>query len=145
MKLNSDIIIYTAADGDTKIRVHLEDETVWLTQEQMALLFGKARSTITEHISNVYREKELEREATCRNFRQVQFEGEREVKREIEHYNLDVIISVGYRVKSLQGTKFRQWATGRIKEYMIKGFVIDDERLKQEGGNRGILKSYCRE
>ena len=95
----------------------------------------KARNTITEHISNVFKAKELEKRLTCRDFRQVQLEGNREIKREIEHYNLDVIISVGYRVKSPQGTKFRQWATQRIKEYIVKGFAIDDNRLKQEAGH----------
>ena len=135
MGLNSDIILYNSPDGEIQIQVKLEDETVWLTQEQMAKLFGKARNTITEHISNVFKAKELEKRLTCRDFRQVQLEGNREIKREIEHYNLDVIISVGYRVKSPQGTKFRQWATQRIKEYIVKGFAIDDNRLKQEAGH----------
>ena len=135
MGLNSEIILYNSPDGEIQIQVKLEDETVWLTQEQMAQLFGKARNTITEHISNVFKEKELEKRLTCRDFRQVQLEGNREIKREIEHYNLDVIISVGYRVKSPQGTKFRQWATQRIKEYIVKGFAIDDNRLKQEAGH----------
>jgi hypothetical protein len=125
-----DIILYQNQDGNIKIDVRLEDETVWLTQEQMALLFGKGRSTVTEHISNVYQEGELESEATCRKFRQVRLEGNREVSREIEYYNLDVIISVGYRVKSVQGTQFRIWATQRLKEYIIKGFTLNDERFK---------------
>jgi hypothetical protein len=125
-----DIILYQNQDGNIKIDVRLEDETVWLTQEQMALLFGKGRSTITEHIGNVYQEGELESEATCRKFRQVRLEGNREVSREIEYYNLDVIISVGYRVKSVQGTQFRIWATQRLKEYIIKGFALNDERFK---------------
>jgi hypothetical protein len=125
-----DIILYQNQDGNIKIDVRLEDETVWLTQEQMALLFGKGRSTVTEHISNVYQEGELESEATCRKFRQVRLEGNREVSREIEYYNLDVIISVGYRVKSVQGTQFRIWATQRLKEYIIKGFALNDERFK---------------
>jgi hypothetical protein len=126
----SDILIYQNQDGSIKIDVRLEDETVWLTQEQMAVLFGKGRSTITEHISNVYQEGELAIEATCRKFRQVRMEGNREVNREIESYNLDVVISVGYRVKSVQGTQFRIWATGRLKEYIIKGFALNDERFK---------------
>jgi hypothetical protein len=125
-----DIILYQNQDGNIKIDVRLEDETVWLTQEQMALLFGKGRSTVTEHIGNVYQEGELESEATCRKFRQVRLEGNREVSREIEYYNLDVIISVGYRVKSVQGTQFRIWATQRLKEYIIKGFALNDERFK---------------
>jgi hypothetical protein len=125
-----DIILYQNQDGNIKIDVRLEDETVWLTQEQMSLLFGKGRSTVTEHIGNVYQEGELESEATCRKFRQVRLEGNREVIREIEYYNLDVIISVGYRVKSVQGTQFRIWATQRLKEYIIKGFALNDERFK---------------
>lgn len=109
--MNSEIIIYQNNEGNIKIDVRLEDETVWLTQEQIAILFGKGRSTVTEHIGNVYNEGELEPNGTCRKFRQVRQEGERTVEREIDHYNLDVIISVGYRVKSLQGTQFRIWAT----------------------------------
>lgn len=130
----SEIILYTTEDGLTKVDVKLENETVWLTQEQMAQLFGKSRSTITEHISNIYKEEELEQNSTRRNFRQVRMEGNREVEREIEYYNLDVIISVGYRVKSIQGTRFRQWATQRLKEYIVKGFTMDDDRLKNLGG-----------
>jgi hypothetical protein len=126
----SDILIYQNQDGSIKIDVRLEDETVWLTQEQMAVLFGKGRSTIAEHIINVYQEGELTLEATCRKFRQVRMEGNREVNREIDSYNLDVIISVGYRVKSVQGTQFRIWATQRLKEYIIKGFALNDERFK---------------
>lgn len=132
--MNKDVIIYKSADGNMELSVNLEDETVWLTQDQMAQLFGKGRSTITEHIGNLYKEQELQEQATCRNFRQVRLEGTREVQREIEHYNLDVIISVGYRVKSVQGTRFRQWATQRLKEYIVKGFTMDDERLKNLGG-----------
>ncbi|MFA6569586.1 MAG: virulence RhuM family protein [Victivallales bacterium] len=127
---NSEIILYQNPDGTIKIDVRLEDETVWLTQEQMALLFGKGRSTVTEHISNIYEEGELEQNRTCRKFRQVHQEGSRNVEREIDHYNLDVIISVGYRVKSPQGTKFRIWATQRLKEYIIKGFALNDDRFK---------------
>ena len=96
--------------------------------------FWQNRSTITEHISNIYKEEELEQNSTRRNFRQVRMEGNREVEREIEYYNLDVIISVGYRVKSIQGTRFRQWATQRLKEYIVKGFTMDDDRLKNLGG-----------
>ena len=125
-----EIVIYQSNEGNIKIDVRLEDETVWLNQEQMALLFGKGRSTVTEHILNIYEEGELEQISTCRKFRQVRNEGNRTVEREIEHYNLDVIISVGYRVKSLQGTQFRIWATQRLKEYIIKGFTLNDERFK---------------
>ena len=128
--MNSEILIYQNKDGKIKIDVHLEEETVWLTQEQMATLFGKGRSTIAEHIANVYEEGELEQNLTCRKFRQVRQEGSRTIEREIDHYNLDVIISVGYRVKSPQGTQFRMWATQRLQEYIIKGFTLNDERFK---------------
>ncbi len=127
---NSEILIYQNQDGNIKVDVRLEEETVWLTQDQMAMLFGKGRSTITEHIGNVYEEGELEQSPTCRKFRQVRKEGTREVEREIDYYNLDVIISVGYRVKSPQGTQFRIWATQRLKEYIIKGFALNDDRFK---------------
>lgn len=130
MTANSQLLIYQNPDGTIKIDVRLEDETVWLTQEQMAMLFGKGRSTVTEHILNVYEESELEQNRTCRKFRQVRQEGNREVEREIDYYNLDVIISVGYRVKSPQGTQFRIWATQRLKEYIIKGFALNDDRFK---------------
>ena len=127
---NSDIIIYQNEEGNIRIDVRLEEETVWLTQDQMATLFGKGRSTIAEHVANVYNEEELEQDPTCRKFRQVRKEGEREVERDISYYNLDVIISVGYRVKSIQGTQFRIWATQRLKEYIIKGFTLNDDRFK---------------
>lgn len=127
---DSDLILYENPDGSIRIDVRLEEETVWLTQEQMALLFSKARSTVAEHILNAYEEGELDPSATCRKFRQVRIEGSRTVEREIDHYNLDVIISVGYRVKSSQGTKFRIWATQRLREYIIKGFTLNDERFK---------------
>lgn len=128
--MNSEIIIYQNADGNIKIDVRLDDETVWLTQDQMATLFGKGRSTVAEHIANVFEEGELEENRTCRKFRLVRIEGSREVAREIDHYNLDLIISVGYRVKSPQGTQFRIWATQRLKEYIIKGFALNDDRFK---------------
>ena len=128
--MNSEILIYQNQSGDIKIDVRLEEETVWLTQEQMATLFGKGRSTVAEHIGNVFEEGELEQNRTCRKFRQVRIEGNREVEREIDHYNLDVIISVGYRVKSQQGTQFRIWATQRLREYIVKGFTLNDDRFK---------------
>lgn len=128
--MTSEILIYQNTDGNIKIDVRLQEETVWLTQDQMATLFGKARNTITEHIQNVYEEGELEQNRTSRKFRQVRTEGKREVERELDHYNLDVIISVGYRVKSVQGTQFRIWATQRLKEYIIKGFALNDDRFK---------------
>ena len=130
MEQKSQIIIYQAEDNSTKIDVRLEEETVWLSQKHMAELFQVGKSTISEHINNIFEEGELEREATVRNFRTVQTEGTRNVSRDIEHYNLDMIISVGYRVKSHVATRFRQWATQHIREYIVKGFVLDDERLK---------------
>jgi hypothetical protein len=127
---SGEIVIYQNQDGNIKIDVRLEEDTVWLNQAQIALLFGKGRTTITEHINNVYQENELEQSSTCRKFRQVQLEGNREVERAIDFYNLDVIISVGYRVKSQQGTQFRIWATQRLKEYIVKGFALNDDRFK---------------
>ncbi len=130
MSEKGDILIYQSTEGTIKIDVQLQDETVWLTQEQMQNLFGKAKSTISEHIKNIFSEGELIQNATVRNFRTVQIEGSREVERNIEYYNLDVIISVGYRVKSQQGTRFRVWATSRLKEHIIKGFTLNDDRFK---------------
>ncbi len=127
---SSQIIIYQTEDGKTSIDVRLEDGTVWLTQKLMAELFQKDVRTINEHVKNVYLEKELTPEATIRKFRIVQKEGKREVTRSVDFYNLDMIISVGYRVKSLIATRFRQWATQKLREYIVKGFILDDERLK---------------
>lgn len=126
----SQFIIYQTETGQTKIDVRLESETVWLSQKHMAELFQVTKSTISEHISNIYQEQELTIGATVRNFRTVQTEGTRNVTREIEHYNLDMIISVGYRIKSHVATRFRIWATQNLNEYITKGFVLDDERLK---------------
>lgn len=123
--MNSEFLIYQNPDGNIKIDVRLEDETVWLTQEQMALLFGKAKSTINEHIQNIYQEGELEKGATIQKFGISEFQ-----QKSSNYYNLDVIISVGYRVKSIQGTQFRIWATKRLKEYIIKGFALNDDRFK---------------
>lgn len=131
---NSQFILFKTEDEKISVDVRMNDETVWLTQDQLAMLFDKGRSTIAEHILNVFKEGELDEKATCRKFRQVRTEGNRTVERDIEHYNLDVIISVGYRVKSLRGTQFRQWATKRLNEYIRKGFTMDDERLKNLGG-----------
>ncbi len=131
---NSEFILFKTEDEKISVDVRLENETVWLTQDQIAMLFDKSRSTITEHILNVFNEGELEENATCRKFRQVRMEGNRTVEREVVHYNLDVIISVGYRVKSLRGKQFRIWATKRLNEYIRKGFTMDDERLKNLGG-----------
>ena len=127
-------VIYQTDDGQTNIEVKIEDDTVWLTQQQMSELFQTSRTNVVEHIKHIYEERELDEISTCRNFRQVRKEGNREVTRQILHYNLDMIISLGYRIKSVIATRFRQWATQRLKEYMIKGFTIDDERLKGNGG-----------
>mgnify|MGYP002930087265 CR=1 FL=1 len=129
-----EILIYQTDDGQTNIEVKIEDDTVWLTQQQMSELFQTSRTNVVEHIKHIYEEGELDGISTCRNFRQVRKEGNREVTRQIPHYNLDMIISLGYRIKSVIATRFRQWATQRLKEYMIKGFTIDDERLKGNGG-----------
>jgi hypothetical protein len=132
----SAILIYQTDDKNTRLDVKLQDETVWLSQKQMADLFQKDVRTINEHIQNVFEEGELPREPTIRKFRIVQNEGTRAVAREVDHYNLDVIISVGYRVKSQRGTQFRIWATQRLREYLVKGFTMDDVRLS-EGGVQG--------
>jgi hypothetical protein len=128
--MNSEILLYQNTEGNIKIDVRLQEETVWLTQAQMAILFGKDKRTISEHIGNIFSEGELKKNSTIRKFRTVQTEGNREVERELDHYNLDIIISVGYRVKSVKGTQFRIWATQRLKEYIIKGFALNDERFK---------------
>lgn len=134
-KMNdSKIIIYTTEDGLAKIETTFDDDTVWLSIEQMAELFQRDKSTISRHIKNVFAEGELRREGTVAKFATVQMEGDRQVERNIEYYNLDVIISVGYRVKSKRGTQFRIWATEVLKEYMKKGFALDDDRLKNLGG-----------
>lgn len=125
----SNIIIYQTEDGRTKIETRLEDETVWLTIDHMAELFQKSRSTINEHILNIYEEQEIEQQTTMRKIGKSDFS-----TKPTNFYNLDVIISVGYRVKSHQGTKFRQWATARLREYIVKGFTMNDELLKQAGG-----------
>ena len=129
-----EILIYQSEDGLTNIEVKIQDETVWLTQQQMADLFQTSRTNVVEHIAHIYEEFELDENSTCRKFRQVRKEGNREVSREMSYYNLDMIISLGYRVKSRIATNFRRWATERLKEYMIKGFTMDDERLKNLGG-----------
>lgn len=131
---NSNIIMYTTEDGLTKIEVTFDEDTVWLSLDQIAELFQRDKSTISRHIKNIFSEGELRQEATVAKFATVQTEGNRQVSRDIEYYNLDVIISVGYRVKSLRGTQFRIWASSILKEYMKKGFALDDDRLKRLGG-----------
>jgi hypothetical protein len=133
-KSNSEIVLYQTADGRTRIECRFEGETIWLSQKVIGELFQKDVRTINEHIQNVFAEGELQRGPTIRKFRIVQQEGSRNVEREVDFYNLDVIISVGYRVKSHRGTQFRQWATARLKEYLVKGFTMDDERLKNPPG-----------
>jgi hypothetical protein len=130
----SDLLLYQTEDGRTRIQVRLENETVWLTQADMAHLFQTTPQNITLHLKNIFQEGELEEAATCKDFLQVQTEGGRSVQRTRRFYNLDAIISVGYRIKSHVATRFRQWATQRLREYLIKGFTLDDERLKQAGG-----------
>lgn len=139
----SEMVIYKSDDGSVKVDVIFSDETVWLTQDQMGEMFGKARSTITEHIRNIFDENELNEEVVCRNFRRTTQHGAIEGKtqeKDVKHYNLDIIISVGYRVKSYQGTQFRIWATQRLREYIIKGFALNDERFKT-----GSSMNYFRE
>ncbi|RMD99146.1 MAG: virulence factor, partial [Bacteroidetes bacterium] len=123
--------IYQGPEG-LQVEVKFEKETVWLNRQQLALLFGRDIKTIGKHINNVFKEGELDKDATVAKFATVQIEGGREVTREIEHYNLDVIISVGYRVKSKQGTQFRIWATQRLKDYLVQGYAINEKRLAQK-------------
>ncbi len=138
----NDILLYTAPDGAVKVEVLYEGDTFWLSQKKMAELFGVDVRTISEHLQNIYKSGELEMGTTIRNFRIVQTEGSREVTREIDFYNLDAIIATGYRVNSHQATRFRIWATQTLKEFIIKGFVLDDERLKQ---GKHLGKDYFQE
>ncbi len=124
------VLIYQSEDGRTKLDVRLEDQTVWLNQKQLTELFGKAKGTISGHIKHIFEDKELTQEATVRLFRTVQKEGDREVVREVEFYNLDMVLALGFRVRSPMAVRFRQWAADRLKDYIVKGFVLDDERLK---------------
>ena len=141
--IQDEIVIYQSEDGNVKVDVLFQDETVWLSQEQMALLFGKGRTTITEHISNIFSEGELQEDMVCRKFRHTTqhgaIEGLHQTK-EVKYYNLDVIISVGYRVKSRQGTMFRIWATQRLRDYIIRGYVLNEERFK-----KGSSMNYFKE
>ncbi len=130
MTNQSNILIYQNSEGSINVDVIFEDKDIWLSQSQLCEVFDKAKSTISEHISNIYQEGELEVDSTVRNFRTVQTEGSREVTRELDYYNLDMIIAIGFRVKSPQGTKFRIWATGKLNEYITKGFILDDKRFK---------------
>jgi hypothetical protein len=130
----SEIILYQTEDGRTRVQCRFANENIWLTQALIAELFEKDVRTINEHLVNIFDEGELRREATIRKFRIVRLEGTREVSREVEHYNLDAIMAVGFRVRSHRGTQFRQWAIGRLNEYLVKGFTMDDERLKNPPG-----------
>jgi len=134
-----EILLYQAEDGRTQIQCRLEDETLWLTQAQMAELFQTSPQNITLHLKAIYAEGELNEEATCKSYLQVRSEGTRPISRQLKHYRLEVIIAVGFRVRSHRGTQFRQWATERLREYLVKGFTMDDERLKNPpaaGDNR---------
>jgi len=132
MDMKNEIILYRPDALAEHIEVRIEDETVWLSQQQMAALFGQTKQNISLHINNCFRENELEREATVKDSLTVQTEGNRKVKRKIEHYNLDVIISIGYRVKSKQGTQFRNWANGVLKDYLLKGYSINNRMNRLE-------------
>jgi len=134
MKETNHLTIYETEDGKVRIEVRFENENVWLTQKQISELFDCSADNVSLHLKNIYAEKELKSKATTEEFSVVQKEGPREVKRNVTFYSLEAIISVGYRVKSLRGTQFRIWATQRLREYIIKGFTLDDERLKQQGG-----------
>lgn len=131
-----EVVLYQTEDGTTKLDVRLEDGSVWLTQAQMAELYQCAPQNITIHLNNLYRDGELLREATCKDYLQVRIEGSRQVSRQTHYYNLDVILAIGYRVRSTQGTAFRRWASDRLKNYIVKGFDIDVERLKGNGGGQ---------
>ena len=153
-KKNSDIIpnnsfteflLYTTSNGKVKVEIFLRDENIWLTQARIGELFGVDRTAVTKHLQNIYSEGELDKNRTCAKIAQVQNEGSRAVSREIEYYNLDAILSVGYRVSSSQATHFRIWATERLKEYIIKGFTMDDERLKNPRSifGKDYLRTAC--
>jgi len=128
-----EVVVYEAPDGEIRVDVRLERETVWLTQQQMAELFGRERSVVTKHIRNAFKEGELDPGATSAKFAQVRSEGERRVSREVDHYNLDVIISVGYRVKSLRGTQFRIWAATTLRDHLLRGYTLNERRLRARG------------
>ena len=130
--MNNSIVIYQTEDGQTQIDVRLENDTVWLTQAQMAELFQSSRTNILEHIQHIYEDEELEESSTCRKFRQVRQEGKRMVTREIPMYNLDLIISVGYRVNSKRGVKFRQWANRVLKDYLVKGYAVNEKMRREQ-------------
>ncbi len=129
-------LLYQTADGQTRIECRFEGETIWLTQRLMAVLFETSVPNVTQHLKTIYEDGELVREATVKKYLIVQTEGNREVSRQVDHYNLDAILAVGYRVRSHRGTQFRIWATERLREYLVKGFAMDDARLRQAGGGQ---------
>ena len=140
----SEFLIYQTEGGKTQISVVLENETLWLSQKQLTELFGKAKGTISEHIKHIFEDGELTPAATVRLFRTVQTEGSRTVEREVEHYNLDMVLALGYRVRSQAGVRFRQWASAQLKEFIVKGFLLDDERLKNPGQGRDYFDELTR-
>jgi hypothetical protein len=129
-----EFLVYVADDGQVRVQVRLEGETVWLTQAAIGELFQTTPQNVTMHLAAIYEEAELEEAATCKDFLQVRREGRRDVRRSLKHYNLAAVLAVGYRVRSAQGTRFRQWATARLQEYVVKGFAMDDQRLKNPPG-----------
>lgn len=140
----SEFLIYQTEGGKTQISVVLENETLWLSQKQLTELFGKAKGTISEHIKHIFEDGELTPAATVRLFRTVQTEGSRTVERDVEHYNLDMVLALGYRVRSQAGVRFRQWASAQLKEFIVKGFLLDDERLKNPGQGRDYFDELTR-
>jgi hypothetical protein len=144
MENDKAIEIYRSKDGKVELSVTLENETIWLTQKQMANLFGKSIKTVNEHVINIYKERELAKHSTIRKFRIVQTEGKRKVDRQIEAYNLDVIISVGYRVKSQRGTDFRIWATNVLKQFLVNGYLINEKLLKAQKNKIDELRDNIR-
>lgn len=137
-----EFILFQCADGRTRVECRFESDTLWLTQAMMAELYQKGVPTINEHLSNIYKEGEVDQNATIRKFRIVRQEGTRQVRRNIDHYSLEAILAVGYRVRSAQGTQFRQWATATLQEYLVKGFVMDDERLKNPPVGQSAVPDY---
>ena len=144
MAESQQFLIYQSEDGSTRIDVMLEAGTLWLNQKQLTELFGKAKGTVSEHIKHIYEDGELTSAATVRLFRTVQSEGGRDVTREVEHYNLDMVLALGFRVRSPVGVRFRQWANDKLKEYIVKGFVLDDARLKNPGKGRDYFDELTR-
>ena len=140
----NEFLIYQSENGKTRLSVALEDETLWLSQKQLTDLFGKAKGTVSEHIKHIFEDGELVQEATVRLFRTVQIEGSRSVEREVAHYNLDMVLAMGYRVRSPVGVRFRQWASTQLKDFIVKGFALDDERLKNPGRGRDYFDELTR-